>query len=79
MTLDESIGQLEKIVAEIRRISFADDKTSLGNAQALLLEERLINAGASEFNVIVFGDLNQLKSLNYQYGHEAGLALWQPH
>lgn len=72
MTLDEAIGQLEKLVAEIRRVSFADDKTTLGNALALAQEERAINAGVSEFNVIVFGDLNDFKHLNDIHGHDAG-------
>jgi diguanylate cyclase (GGDEF)-like protein len=72
MSLDEAIGQLEKLVTEIRRVSISDDKTSLGNALALEQEERSINAGTSEFNVIVFGDLNDFKYLNDIYGHDAG-------
>lgn len=72
MNLDEAIGQLEQLVAEIRRVSFADDKTSLGNALALAQEEQLINEGTSEFNVIVFSDLNDFKHLNDLYGHDAG-------
>src|SRR4051812_45866431 len=72
MSLDEAIGQLETLVAEIRRVSITDDKTSLGNALALGQEERLINEGASPFKVIVFGDLNDFKHLNDDHGHEAG-------
>ncbi|MCA1629033.1 MAG: GGDEF domain-containing protein [Acidobacteria bacterium] len=72
MSLDDAIGQLEKLVAEIRRVSSIDDKTSLGNALSLSQEERLINQGASEFDVVVFGDLNDFKHLNDKYGHDAG-------
>jgi diguanylate cyclase len=67
-----NLGQLENLVAEIRRVSFADDKTSLGNALALNHEEQLINNGESEFNVVVFGDLNDFKQLNEDHGYEAG-------
>src|SRR5437763_17220313 len=67
-----NFGQLENLVAEIRRISFADDKTSLGNALALEQEERLINEGKSKFDVIVFGDLNNFKRINDDYTHDAG-------
>lgn len=72
MSLDDAIGQLESLVAEIRRVSFYDDKTPLGNALALAQEERRINEGVSEFDVIIFGDLNDFKHLNDEYGHEAG-------
>ena len=72
MSLDESIERLEKLVAEVRRSSLTDEKTTLGSALALQLEARLLNEGASEFNVIVFGDLNDFKHLNDEYGHDAG-------
>ena len=66
------LEQLEQLIAEIRRVSLADDKTSLGNALALDREGLLINAGESEFDVIVFGDLNDFKHLNDDHGHDAG-------
>ncbi|HLM58019.1 MAG TPA: GGDEF domain-containing protein [Pyrinomonadaceae bacterium] len=72
MTLDEAIGQLEDLVAEIRRVSRSDDKTPLGNSLSLAQEEREINQGASAYNVIIFGDLNDFKQLNDSYGYEAG-------
>lgn len=72
MSLDKAIGQLENLVAEIRRVSFTDDKTTLGSALALGQEARLISEGASDFNVVVFGDLNDFKHLNDEHGHEAG-------
>lgn len=72
MSLDEAIGRLEKLIAEVRQASLIDDKTPLGSLLALRQEGRLINAGLSKFRVVVFGDLNDFKSLNDEFGHEAG-------
>lgn len=67
-----NLGQLDNLIAEIRRVSFSDDKTILGNALALEYEEKLINEGKSEYNVFVFGDLNDFKQLNDEHGYAAG-------
>lgn len=67
-----NLGQLEYLVNEIRRLSFADDKTPLGNALALAQEEQLINEGKSAYNVVVCGDLDDFKQLNDTFGYEAG-------
>ena len=72
MSLDEAIGRLETLVSEVRQASLTDDKTTLGSALALRQEERLINQGTSEFNVIAFADLNEFKNLNDTHGHSAG-------
>lgn len=72
MNLDKAIEQLEEIVAQVRETSLSDDKTPLGNALALSKEVDFIKIGRSEFDVIVFGDLNDFKTLNDEYGHEAG-------
>ena len=72
MNLDEAILQLEEIVSQIRQATFADDKTALGNSLALSREISLIEVGQSDFNIIVFGDLNDFKALNDIHGHEAG-------
>jgi len=72
MNLDVAIEQLLEAAAKVRATSFADDKTPLGNALALSKEEDLIKTGKSEFDVIVFGDLNDFKHLNDTYTHEAG-------
>ncbi len=72
MNLDEAIEGLEKLVAEVKKASLIDDKTSLGSALALRQEGRLINEGMSDFDVIAFGDLNDFKHLNDLHGHDAG-------
>lgn len=72
MSLDEAIARLERIVAEVRHASLTDDKTRLGSVLALRQEERLINEGASDFNVVIFGDLNDFKQLNDAHSHDAG-------
>jgi hypothetical protein len=58
MNLDEAILQLEEVVAQIRKASFADDKTPLKNALALRNEVKSIEVGNTEFDVVIFGDLN---------------------
>ena len=65
MNLSEAIEQLNKV-------AFTDDKTPLENALALNKEVILIDAGRSDFDVIVFGDLNEFKLFNNNYSHEAG-------
>jgi diguanylate cyclase (GGDEF)-like protein len=72
MNLDEAIEGLEKRVAEVRNASLTDDRTRLGSALALRQEESAINKGTSEFDVVVFGDLNDFKHLNDLHGHDAG-------
>jgi GGDEF domain-containing protein len=64
MSLDEAISRLETVIAEVRQASLIDEKTALGSALALRNQERLINDGTSDFDVIVFGDLNDFKRLN---------------
>ncbi len=72
MNLDESIKQLEKITAEVRQATLADNLTTLGNKLALDREGQLISEGKSEFHVVVFGDLNGFKKINDAYTHAAG-------
>lgn len=72
MNLSEAIQELENFVEKFRIAVFADDKTPLPNALALREESVFIDNGTSEFNIIIFGDLNRFKGLNDLYGHDAG-------
>lgn len=72
MNLREAIDQLGLVFEKVKQAVFVDDKTPLKNALALRDEAALIDVGSSEFDVIIFGDLNRFKGLNDQYGHYAG-------
>jgi len=72
MSLAEEINRLEELAAVIKREAFIDDKTALSSALALRQEERVNRAGESDFQVPVFGDLNDFKHINDDYSHEAG-------
>jgi diguanylate cyclase (GGDEF)-like protein len=72
MDLDDKIEQLEDLILEVRQASLSDDKTILGSSLAFRREARAINQGKSEFNVIVFGDLDDFKQINDEHGHDTG-------
>ena len=63
---------LSEAIEHLNKVAFTDDKTPLENALALNKEVILIDAGRSDFDVIVFGDLNEFKLFNNNYSHEAG-------
>lgn len=63
---------LIEAIEQLKQIAFADDKTPLGNALALEQEVKQIENGSSKFDVIVFGDLNEFKTLNDEHGHYVG-------
>jgi diguanylate cyclase (GGDEF)-like protein len=72
MSLAEAIHQLGDLAEEIKREAFSDDKTSLGSGLALRQEELLNRTGGGdEFQVVVFGDLNDFKHINDDYSHDA--------
>ncbi|HQU94470.1 MAG TPA: GGDEF domain-containing protein [Pyrinomonadaceae bacterium] len=71
-TLDSAIEELVALADLVRKMSYADNLTPLGNALAL---EKIVSSNAfdrGEFDVVVFGDLNEFKSLNDSHGHDAG-------
>jgi diguanylate cyclase (GGDEF)-like protein len=72
MNFDDAIEGLQNLVTQVSNASLTDDRTPLGSARALRQEERLINEGSSQFEVIFFGDLNDFKHLNDLHGHDAG-------
>jgi diguanylate cyclase (GGDEF)-like protein len=72
MNLDETIKQLERFVVEVKQASLTDEMTELGSKLALDQEKRLISEGKSELDVAVFGDLDDFKHLNDDYGYDAG-------
>lgn len=80
MNLPEAINSLESAVKEalesalkeIVRAASTDDRTPLGNALALKEASSMVGPAQEQFDVVVFADLNQLKSLNERYGHVAG-------
>jgi diguanylate cyclase (GGDEF)-like protein len=72
MNQREVLEGLEEIVAAFRVAVFTDDKTPLRSAFALREEADTIDQSKSNFDVVIFGDLNQFKRLNDQHGHEAG-------
>jgi len=72
MSLAEEIDRLEELAAVIKREAFVDEKTALRSALSLRQEARLYLASESDFQVVIFGDLNDFKHINDVYSHEAG-------
>lgn len=71
MSLQEAIEALRAAVSEVASAALSDDKTPLLNALALRQAASLVGTGDNP-DVVIFGDLNRFKSLNDQFGHEAG-------
>lgn len=67
MNLGTAIDQLTDHVGVVRELIYKDDKTELGNALSLSKA-----AAAGEFEIVIFGDMNDFKSLNDSFGHDAG-------
>ena len=70
--LQVAIAEVAKAVNALSLVALADDKTPLGNAIALRDAASLVGGGGDNPRVVVFGDLNQFKSINDQHGHDAG-------
>jgi diguanylate cyclase (GGDEF)-like protein len=80
MNLPEAINALELAVKEalesaleeIVRAASTDDRAPLGNALALKEASSMVGTAEGQFDVVIFADLNRLKSLNERHGHVAG-------
>jgi len=70
--LEDALKKLDDAVTGLARASITDDLTPLHNAIGLRRIGMTIGAAEEALNVVVFGDLNRFKSLNDEFGHEAG-------
>lgn len=71
--LESSVkSALEVAVKEVVESALTDDKTPLRNALALREASSLFGAGGENPDVVVFGDLNDFKRLNDEFGYDAG-------
>jgi diguanylate cyclase (GGDEF)-like protein len=72
MSLQEAITTLKFAVEEIARAARSDDMTPLHNALALSEVASSVGIGGDNPDVVIFGDLDNLKRLNDNFGHAAG-------
>lgn len=72
MNLQEAISQLKLAVDALGEAALRDDKTPLGNAQALDLAASSVGIGNENPDVVIFGDLNHFHNFNKQHGVELG-------
>lgn len=71
--LESSVkSALEIAVKEVVESALTDDKTPLRNALALREASSHVGAGGDNPDVVVFGDLNDFKRLNDEFGYDAG-------
>ncbi|HTH13884.1 MAG TPA: GGDEF domain-containing protein, partial [Spirochaetia bacterium] len=75
LSLEEKAKELEHLLHQFERLSYTDPLTGLNNRRAMLLkmeEERgRMTRNHSVFSLIL-GDIDLFKSINDEYGHEAG-------
>jgi diguanylate cyclase (GGDEF)-like protein len=72
---EKTIRRQEKRIDELEELSTLDDLTGLYNRRFLKMQVKAARARArrtGELNLLVYLDLNNFKSVNDQYGHEAG-------
>ena len=72
MNLDAAIDELIEFAKVVREASYADDKTPLQNSLALRKMASSDAMADGLFDTVIFGDLNEFKSLNDTHGHDAG-------
>ena len=65
----------ERHAAEVRALSLTDELTGLHNRRGFLAlagQQRLANVHAERVSTVLFADLDGLKRINDELGHEAG-------
>jgi diguanylate cyclase (GGDEF)-like protein len=72
MNLQEAISHLKLAVEALGQAALRDDKTPLGNAQALSLASSSVGIGNNNPDVVIFGDLNHFHNFNKLHGVELG-------
>lgn len=70
--LEDALDRLDQSVRALTEAAHADDKTPLLNALAFRKHAPDALANVEYPMVLVFGDINQFKAVNEQYGHIAG-------
>lgn len=69
MKIEESLKELKIAVENVLLAARTDNITTLKNALAL---KEYSEQFGEQLGVVIFGDLNEFKNLNTNYGHEAG-------
>lgn len=71
--IGKSIADLQIAVKGVIQTALSDDETPLQSALALRQAlEAVAGNTESSFDIVIFGDLNRFKGLNYRFGHVAG-------
>jgi diguanylate cyclase (GGDEF)-like protein len=69
--LKQALQDLESALKKTIEAAYLDDKTPLQNAMAMREVASFLEGSPSPF-VVAFGDLNRFKSINDNFGHDAG-------
>jgi diguanylate cyclase (GGDEF)-like protein len=74
-TVARTVGRLRQVERDLSRLALHDDLTGLANRRAFVtVGERLLRLAerAGETVLVVYADLDGLKSINDRHGHAAG-------
>lgn len=72
MKLKDAIDALKSAVENVLQVVLTDEQTQLESFLALKDAASTVGFGKNNFAVVVFGDINKLKDLNDNHGHETG-------
>jgi diguanylate cyclase (GGDEF)-like protein len=73
--IERELADAERRLAHLRNLSMTDELTGLLNRRGLLAEGRRIFAAARRYGLegaVVYADLDDFKSVNDRFGHQAG-------